>query len=85
VMEISTTADDQVSSFSPATCHQLLQLPGRWGFNVIVWKLSLSEPNLPRPPPLDVLIFTAGRSLGHWCINGSMRKPFLTKIQVVRC
>jgi len=35
-MRICITSDDQLSSFSPATCHQPLQLPGRWKFNVII-------------------------------------------------
>jgi hypothetical protein len=50
VMRICITADAQVSSFSPAARHQPLQVPGRWGFGIIIWKVSRSENNLPRPP-----------------------------------
>jgi hypothetical protein len=65
VMRISIAADDWVSFFSPAASHQPLQLPGVWGFNIIVWKVRRSENNLPRTLPHDVLILTSVRSLEH--------------------
>ena len=66
VMRICITADDLVSSISTVTCHQLLQLPDRWAFNIIVWKVGRSENNLTRPTttgrfnfllPCSVVIF----------------------------
>ena len=50
VMRVCITADDQVSSISPANCHQPFQFPRRWRFHVIVWKVGRSENILPRPP-----------------------------------
>jgi len=48
VTRIGFTADDEVSSLSPATHHQLLQLLGRWGYSAIIWETGRSENNLPR-------------------------------------
>jgi len=52
VVLICITAEDQVSFISPTTCHQPLQLPGRWRFNIIIWKVGTSENDLPRPPTI---------------------------------
>ena len=49
VMQVSITAVDEVSSFGPTTHQQPLQLPGRWKFNIVVWKIGRSDNDLPRP------------------------------------
>jgi len=36
VMRVCITTDEEVSSFSPATNHQPVQLPGRYKFDVVI-------------------------------------------------
>jgi hypothetical protein len=83
VMRNCITADNQVSSISPATCQQPFHLSGRWGFNIIIRKVGRSENNLTLPPTTRRFNFNRREVPGTVMHQRLYPKAFLTKVQVL--